>query len=66
MGLLPLLEKEATESVMTFISGKSNSGFMNSSSDLSIDVSLEWIWVEPSCGVNCSSETLEIDCVGLG
>jgi hypothetical protein len=66
MGLLPLLPKEAIESVLIFISGKTNLGFMILASTLSADVSPKWIWVEPSCGVNCSGGTLALDCVGLG
>jgi hypothetical protein len=66
MGLFLLLVKEAIELVSVFISGKTNSGFMISASTLSADVSPKWIWVETSYGVNCSSGTLALDCVGLG
>ena len=66
MGLFPLLVKEAIESVSVFILGKTNSGFMISVSILLADVSLKWIWVEPSCGVNCLGGALALDCVGLG
>jgi hypothetical protein len=63
---LPLLAKGVVESVSAFISDKTNLGFMISASILSVDVSLKRIWVETSCGVNGSSGTLALDCVGLG
>jgi len=66
MGPLPLLVKGTVESVSTFISDKSNLGFMISASILSADVSPKWIWVEPSYGLNGSSGTLALNCVGLG
>jgi hypothetical protein len=66
MGLFPLLVKEAIESVLVFISGKTNSGFMISASTLSVDVSPKWIWVEPSCRFKFLGGTLALDCVGLG